>query len=303
MDAANPPGHHSVLRDEVLRLLDLGERRVIVDCTTGLGGHAEAMLEAAPADALLIGMDVDESNLLRAKERLARFGSRVRLFQANFADADEVLRQADLKGADAILADLGVASSQLDDSLRGLSFMKEGPLDMRLDQSQRITASILINTLGSEELADLIYRYGEERYSRRIARAIVAAREDHTIDSTTELAEIIALAFPPAVRRTRKGVHVATRTFQALRIAVNREMESLEKLLELLPKLLNIGGRAAVISFHSLEDRPVKQAFANWAASGKARVLTPKPIEATAQEVEWNPRSRSAKLRGVEKVE
>ncbi len=173
---------------------------------------------------------------------------------------------------------------------------------MRLDASQEITASILVNSLGERPLADLIFEFGEERYSRRIARAIVLARKGHTINSTTELAEIVLRAYPPVARQSRRGVHPATRTFQALRIAVNRELENLEGLLSVLPKILSVGGRAAIISFHSLEDRRVKQALAAWAQSGKAKLLSKKPMVPTAAEMESNPRSRSAKLRGVEKL-
>jgi 16S rRNA (cytosine1402-N4)-methyltransferase len=298
-----PPGHLPVLRKEVVETLSPSGRRVVMDCTCGLGGHAQALLDAADERTHLIAVDLDESNLRRAKDRLAKYAPRVRFFQANFADAKDVLAEVGVQRVDAVLADLGVASSQLDDARRGLSFSADGPLDMRLDQNQQITAAILVNSLGERPLADLIFKFGEERYSRRIARAIVLARKDHTISGTKELAEIVARAQPSVARQSRRGVHPATRTFQALRIAVNRELESLDRLLAMLPDILNVGGRAAIISFHSLEDRRVKQAFAQWASSGKARLLTKKPVEAGRQEAESNPRSRSAKLRGVEKVQ
>ena len=171
---------------------------------------------------------------------------------------------------------------------------------MRMNQDQQNTAANLVNTLGQEELADLIYEYGEERYSRRIARAIVNARQDHTIETTQELAQLIVAAYPGAAKMTRRGVHPATRTFQALRIAVNRELENLERLLKILPDILSVGGRAAIISFHSLEDRLVKHAFANLVAAGRARLLTKKPLVPDEMETNENPRSRSAKLRGIE---
>jgi 16S rRNA (cytosine1402-N4)-methyltransferase len=300
MDA--PLAHVPVLLQEVLGLLAPAGRKVLVDCTVGLGGHSEALLEAAGPEAFLIGSDVDESNLLSAKKRLERFGPRVRLFQANFAELDQVLAEAQTPAADVVLADLGVASSQLDDPQRGLSFAAEGPLDMRLDPRLARTAGDIVNATEETQLANLIYELGEERYSRRIARAIVAARRSEVIRTTGRLADIIMSAMPGAVRRSRLGVHPATRTFQALRLAVNDEMGSLARLLKLLPRLLSHGGRAAIISFHSLEDRQVKQAFAQWSATGEARVLTKKPITANEDEIYVNPRSRSAKLRGVEKL-
>jgi 16S rRNA (cytosine1402-N4)-methyltransferase len=247
-------------------------------------------------------MDVDESNLRKAKERLERFGDRVRLFQANFSELAEVLRQAGVARVDAILADLGVASTQLDDPRRGLSFQADGPLDMRLDVRRSRTAADLVNDLGEKELADLIYRWGEDRFSRRIARAIVHARMRGRIDRTLQLAEIVASALPARARRPRQGVHPATRTFQALRIAVNEELDSLDKLLATLPNALAEGGRAAIISFHSLEDRPVKRAFAEWEVQGLVRRLTKKPVTATDEEIANNPRSRSAKLRAIERI-
>lgn len=278
-------------------------RRMLLDCTVGLGGHAEALLDAADPEATLLGVDVDEANLQLARRRLERFGERVRLFHANFSEADEVVAQAGGPGADVILADLGIASSQLDDPQRGLSFRVDGPLDMRLDARRTQTAADLVNALGEQELADLIYEFGEERYSRRVARAIVAARANGRIERTAELARIVSDAMPFAVKRTRRGVHPATRTFQALRITVNDEMGSLDRLLEKLPDLLVPGGRAGIISFHSLEDRRVKRAFAAWADTGRAKRLSKKAITPAEDEMAANPRSRSAKLRGIERIE
>jgi len=284
---------------DVLRLLEPVRRGLLVDCTIGAGGHAEALLEAARPDARLIGIDLDEGNLELARQRLGRFGERVRLLCADFAEVPSVLAEAGETSADLILADLGVCSAQLDDPARGLSFQADGPLDMRLDRRQRRTAADLVNRCGERELADLIYRFGEERYSRRIARAVVAARP---IEGTRRLAEVVVGAYPPAARRARRGVHPATRTFQALRIAVNDEMGRLERLLSRLPEALSVGGAAGIISFHSLEDRQVKRAFADWARTGAARLLTRKPVAAGPEEVARNPRSRSAKLRAIEKI-
>jgi 16S rRNA (cytosine1402-N4)-methyltransferase len=296
------PRHVSVLREEVAKLLIPSGRtpKRILDCTLGLGGHAKALLELAGTDARLLGMDADESNVILARRNLASLRGQVRLFHANFADVQDVLQQAGWERADTLLADLGFASNQLDDPERGLSFLQDGPLDMRLDQHLPRTAADIVNQVGETDLADLIYTFGEERYSRRIARAIVTARRDGRIERTVELAEIICRALPAAVRHTRRGVHPATRTFQALRIAVNDEMTTLDALLERLPDVLAVGGRAVVISFHSLEDRRVKQHFAALARDGRATVLTKKPITACEAELISNPRSRSAKLRGIE---
>ncbi len=294
--------HLPVLKDAVVELLSPADRRVLLDCTVGLGGHAEAMLEAAGQAAQLIGIDLDEDNLRTAKHRLVRFGDRVRLFHASFSDAGEVLDEVGVEAADLVLADLGVSSSQLDDPGRGFSFSAAGPLDMRMDRSTGRTAGELVNALGEKDLADLIYRFGEERFSRRIARAIVTARTKERIEDTARLARIVARAIPAPARRTRRGVHPATRTFQALRIAVNDELGRLDALLASLGDLLAPGGSAAIISFHSLEDRQVKHAFADMNQTGRFRLLTRKPITAAEDEIANNPRSRSAKLRGIERI-
>lgn len=296
------PAHTPVLRDEVVRLVSPADKKVLVDCTVGLGGHAEAMLQAAGKDALLIALDVDESNLRSAKERLASFSGRVRTFQANFTELPIVLAEVGVAAADVIIADLGLATSQLDDPSRGFSFSAEGPLDMRMDSRLEQTAGDLVNRLSQKPLADLIYQYGQERYSRRIANAITQARKQGKIETTCQLARIVERAYPAAARKSRRGVHPATRTFQALRIAVNDELGNLQSLLDQLDQLLAVGGRAAVISFHSLEDRCVKHAFAAMERAQKATVLTKKPITASAEEIQSNPRSRSAKLRGIEKT-
>jgi len=301
-------GHLPVLLDEVLGLLvpalrkgSTGGERVIVDCTVGYGGHAEALLEASAGKAMLIGIDLDESALLKTKRRLARFGRRVRLFQANFTEVRAVMEEASVKSADAVLADLGVSSGQLQDASRGFSFSTDGPLDMRMDCSSGPTAAELVNTLGQKELADLIYTYGQERYSREIAAAIVRARKVAAITRTSELSEIITRVVARK-SRVRWRIHPATRTFQALRIAVNRELDNLSKLLEVLGGLLCVGGRAAIISFHSLEDRLVKRGFSTMARSGTHRLLTKKPIRPSPNEVKANPRSRSARLRAIERI-
>ncbi len=291
-------GHFPVLTQFVVEILAPVAKGSMIDCTVGLGGHAEALLEATGA-ALLVGIDLDESNLLKTKERLARFGSRVRLFEANFADIGEVMAQADLQQADVVLADLGVSSTQLDQGERGFSFQVDGPLDMRM-RREGPSAADLVNHMDEKRLADIIFQFGEERCSRRIARAIVERRKAGRIERTGELADLVRSAIPGG--GAREAIHPATRTFQALRIAVNRELESLQRLLDVLPRLLSVGGRAAIISFHSLEDRLVKQAFAAASQAGTCRLVTRKPLVATPEEVRRNPRSRSAKLRVMERI-
>lgn len=306
-DSINPQTNHlSVLRDEVVDILTAdrtSEDIVILDCTLGLGGHARAILEKLSPGSTYIGLDTDEQNVIYARENLKDLGSRVRFFHANFSQAREVLEVANLKGVDGILADLGFCSNQMDDPQRGMSFMRPGPLDMRLDRSQRKTAADLVNQTPEKQLADIIYQFGEERLSRRIAKAIVNARKIARIETTDQLAEIVAKVMPRPKRvKGKKPIHPATRTFQAIRIAVNEELAVLDQLLLEIPRLLNPAGRAAVISFHSLEDRPVKRMFADLARTGYAKLLSKKPITATEEEILQNPRARSAKLRAIERL-
>jgi 16S rRNA (cytosine1402-N4)-methyltransferase len=289
-------GHLPVLALEVVELLRPAGSRVMVDCTVGLGGHAQALLEAAGSQAVLVGIDWDPGMLLKTKQRLTRFGGRVRLFQANFADLEAVMSQAQVASAEVILADLGLCSAQLDDPARGFSFQADGPLDMRMSASGP-TGADLVNRLGETELADLLWRYGQERFSRRIARALVRARRLDPVRRTGQLAGIVRSAVPG-----RGRIDPATRTFQALRMAVNRELENLQGLLERMLPFLSIGGRAGIICFHSLEDRLVKQAFAAAARSGDYRLVTRKPWRPTPEEVAGNPRGRSARLRVVERI-
>ena len=284
--------------DAVVRLLQPAEARWIVDCTVGLGGHAEALLAAAP-QARVIAIDADAENLRRVKQALSPrqqgCAGRVRCFHCNFSQIRHVLQEAGVDRADAVLADLGVASSQLDDPRRGLSFQTDGPLDMRLDpDSDGPTAAKVIEELSESRLADLLYHNADERRSRRIARAIVTARRRERITRTGQLTEIVTRAV--GGWRGAK-IHPATRTFQALRIAVNREFESLEALLAALPDVLADGGRAAIISFHSQEDRRVKHAFSAMKSGGLGKIITPKPLTPDDEEIQVNPRSRSAKLR------
>jgi 16S rRNA (cytosine1402-N4)-methyltransferase len=283
--------HVPVLADKVLELLSPQPGQIIVDCTVGGGGHAKLLAERLGPTGQLIGLDQDEAMLRLARLQLQ--GVPVRLFQANFDQVRQLLNQLELPAVDAILADLGVCSDQLDDPGRGLSFQKAGPLDMRLDPSVGQPASSLLQQVSERELADIFWKFGEERFSRRIARRIGQERMRAPIQTTEELAELVRRCVP---RSRGHGIDPATRAFQALRIAVNDELGALERLLKALPHCLRPGGRAAIISFHSLEDRLVKRTFRDreiW------QELTRKPVQAEDQETRSNPRARSAKLRAA----
>jgi 16S rRNA (cytosine1402-N4)-methyltransferase len=288
--------HLPVMPGEVRDLLCAGERRLIVDATLGTGGHAEMLLEAS--DAALLGLDRDSRALETAGERLRRFGSRVTLRHCDFAEIDRAVAEAGLGAPDAILADLGMSSFALDDPERGFSFRNEGPLDMRMDPAAPLSAYDLLNEEGEDELARIIREFGEERAARRIARAIVEARRRRPLATTMELRAVIERA---AGAGHRGAIHPATRTFQALRIAVNHELESLAAFLESAPGCLAAGGRLAIIAYHSLEDRPVKYRFRELAAGGGFAALTRKALRPSASECAHNSRARSARLRAVER--
>jgi len=298
-------GHVPVLPREVLELLAPKPDAVVVDATLGLGGHARLMGERLGADGVLIGLDVDPKNIEAARRTLdeAKLSCRVELVHANFAELVETLDNLGVKGADVILADLGVSSTQLDDAARGLSFRREGPLDMRLDPRLKITAATLVNSLREKDLGDLIYQNAQEFAARRIAGRICEARRDSRITTTTRLAEVVANALGVNPESRKSKIHPATRTFMALRMAVNQELRSLNSLLEAAPNVLRPGGRIGVIAFHSNEDKPVKMDFRKRKAEGIYRILTKKPVVADDDERRHNPRSRSAKLRVAERVE
>ena len=273
-----------------------------MDATLGLGGHASAIAKAIGASGELLGFDRDPVAFAMAQSKLQQLGAdapqnapKLQLFNAAFSEAARGIEPHSLDG---LLADFGVSSMQLNEAARGFSFQAEGPLDMRMDQrdaSSGETAEQVVNQMGEKDLANLIYEFGEERRSRRIARAIVRARP---ITTTAQLARVVSAEAPPM----KFGqIHPATRTFQALRIRVNRELEEIQALLDAAPKLLKPGGRLVVISFHSLEDRPVKDALREGARQGVWQVLTRKPVTAGEREIEANPRSRSAKLRAAER--
>ncbi len=292
------PTHQAVMVGETLTLLAPSRGGVFVDCTVGLGGHARALLEAGASR--ILGLDRDPDALRHAAEALAIFGNRVELVHADYRDLVRVLDERGLAGVNGALADLGVSSMQLDAEGRGFSFRRDDPLDMRMDRSQGPTAADLIAAVDEESLADVIFQYGEERYSRRIARAIVAARRLDPIRTTASLAQVVRRAIP---RRGYQRIDPATRTFQALRIWVNRELDGLARFLEQAASRLLGGARLAVISFHSLEDRIVKHAFrALDRGEAALRVVTKRPIDPSDDEVTRNPRARSAKLRAIERL-
>ena len=302
-------GHDPVLLRETLDGLNLQPGQTVVDCTLGRGGHASAIAHRLGAGGLLIGIDSDPRNLEFASRRVGASGAaaRVRFFHANFAELTDVLAAANATTVDGVLADLGLSTNQLFDEHYGLSFAHPMPLDMRLDPRLDTTAADLVNTMREDDLADVLYELAQERYSRRIARKIAEARRQSPINTTDRLAELVRSAIPRAGGARKRGgapekIDPATRTFLALRIAVNREVENLAALLGQAPRALSPGGRFAVISFQSTEDRLVKQAFRSAEQAGLLKVLTRKPVTPTDQELAANPRSRSAKLRVAERV-
>ena len=287
--------HTPVLAQEALRWLAIEPGGTYVDATVGLAGHA-VQIAARLTSGRLIGVDRDAGALEVARERLKAYEGRVVLVQADFSRIDEVAREMNLPPLNGILADLGVSSLQLDTAERGFSFRLAGPLDMRMDSRMELTAADIVNETAEAELADLLYRLGEERDSRRIARAIVRARP---IRSTEHLATVVAGA---RTSRGRQKLHPATKTFLALRIAVNRELEELGQFLDRAPATLAPGGRWVVLSYHSLEDRMVKQEFRRLAGDGVLKVLTRKVVRPGEREIAANPRARSAKMRVAEKL-
>lgn len=294
--------HIPVMSEEVLLLLVRGTNRTYLDCTVGYSGHAEKILEASGSNSRLIGFDRDEVAIAASREKLARFGGRVLLFHGHFVDLKRHLTLSGISQVDGILFDLGVSSPQLEEPARGFSFQEDGPLDMRMDQSMSGTAAELVNRWPEAQLADTIFQFGEERFSRRIARAIVCARQRHPLATTKELVSVIEGAVPANYRHGR--LHCATRTFQALRIAVNQELDCLEPALRDAVDVLSPGGRLCVISFHSLEDRIVKHTLRTLSSTDypKVVVLTKKPQVPSREESGRNPRSRSAKLRAAQRV-
>jgi 16S rRNA (cytosine1402-N4)-methyltransferase len=289
--------HEPVLVAEVLAALEPSRGGTYVDCTVGLGGHARALFDAGAER--IVGLDRDRDALTIANQRLAAFAERLALVHADYRRLTEVLAAAGIARVDGLLADLGVSSMQLEAAGRGFSFRRDEPLDMRMDRSTGPTAADLIAGAQEEELADVIYRYGEERHSRRVARAIVEARRARPVETTGALAAIVRRAVP---RRGYQRIDPATRTFQAIRIWVNGELEELDRFVRDAVGVLAPGGRAAIISFHSLEDRIVKHAMRDLERERVARPLTRKPVVPGDEEMNRNPRARSAKLRAAERL-
>lgn len=294
--------HRPVLLEEVLTILRPQSGGRYLDATVGLGGHAEAILAASAPAGRLYGIDRDAEALALARDRLGRFGDRVELCRADFAGLSAIAAEQGWGPFDGIVFDLGVSSFQLDDASRGFSFMREGPLDMRMDRHGcGRSAAELLARISERDLARLLQEYGEERWARRIASRIVQERQTRPLTSTAQLARLVAAAVPR--RAWPRRIHVATRTFLALRIAVNNELARLRRGLQEAVALLAAGGRISVISFHSLEDRIVKETLRGWARSDPphVRLLTKRPICPTEPEIEANPRARSAKLRAAER--
>jgi 16S rRNA (cytosine1402-N4)-methyltransferase len=299
MTASGVPRHVPVMTAEVLRHLQPERGGLFVDCTVGLGGHSRAILEAGATR--LVGLDRDPEALAHARATLAPWAEKVELVHSDYRDIDAVLESRHVAQVDGALADLGVSSMQFDEPGRGFSFQRDEPLDMRMDRSRGDTAADLLVRADERELADTIYAFGEERFSRRIARALVDARREAPIDTTAKLAAIVRRAIP---LRGYQRIDPATRTFQALRIWVNRELEGLDTFIGAIARRLRVGARLVVITFHSLEDRIVKHTFRALEKSADIamKVLTKKPLVPGDAEIAANPRARSAKLRAAEKL-
>lgn len=307
--------HQPVLLKEVLSGLNLKPEGIYVDCTVGTGGHSLEILRSCKQGAKLVGFDQDTYALNIAKQRLSFYKKQVILVQENYVNLAQVLNKLRISEVDGILFDLGVSSLQLDDPQRGFSYRYEGPLDMRMNPDKLVTAANLVNKLSEKELATIISRFSEERWAKRVATFIVQERKRQPIETTTQLVEVIKKAIPASARRT--GKHPAKRTFQALRIALNNELENLAQVLPEAVNLLKPGGRLCVISYHSLEDRLIKNTFKDLAAScvcppefplcvcqksALLKQITPQPIVPLPEEIFRNPRSRSARLRIAEKL-
>jgi len=294
--------HVPVLAKTLTEQINLPQDGVMVDVTIGHGGHSLLFGKTLGPEGIIVGFDVDKKSIQRAQLKLKDLSCKVVLLCANFSEISVRVRELDIEGVDFVLADLGVSSGQLADVELGLSFLSDMPLDMRIDKRLKTTAADIVNKADEEFLADLIYRFGEDRASRRIARFIVQQRRVGPIRTTGQLAAIVCKALRQPGRKRKSRIHPATRTFQALRIAVNDELGNLDKLLGSTPELLNKGGRIAVISFHSLEDRLVKRNFKDNERRGIYTTITKKPIVPRRDEIAENPRARSAKLRIAQKI-
>lgn len=294
--------HTPVMLKEVLDYLNLGPGKTIVDATIGTGGHSKAIIERIMPSGKLIGIDRDEESLTISKERLSDFSGVCEFAYGNFIDLDTILKSLNIKKIDGILFDLGISSYQLENPNRGFSFQYDGPLDMRLDRNSYICAYDLVNNLNKEEISALLWTFGQERWHNRIAHFLVEERERQAITSTSQLSNIVLKAIPYKYRYRHYRIHPATRTFQAMRIAVNRELETLEVAINKAVEFLDTSARICVISFHSLEDRIVKLTFRKFASLGLIKMITAKPLTPMETEIRGNPSSRSSKLRVAEKL-
>jgi 16S rRNA (cytosine1402-N4)-methyltransferase len=293
--------HIPVLAKTLAEQINLPPDGVMVDATIGQGGHSYLFGQTLGPEGVIVGLDVDKNVIHRAQLYLKGLSCKVILVHSNFAEISKQVHKQGIDKVDFILADLGVCSAQLADVEMGLSFLEDMPLDMRIDKRLKTSAADIVNEADEKWLADLIYKFGEDRASRRIARFIVRERQSRPIDTTGRLAAIVCKALGQPEQKRKSKIHPATRTFQALRIAVNNELENLEKLLGSAPELLNKDGRTAIISFHSLEDRLVKNNFKQNEKEGIYRIITKKPIAPSRQEIADNRRARSAKLRIAER--
>lgn len=292
--------HIPVMCKEIIGYLNLRPGSVIIDATIGTAGHSVEILKHIMPGGLLIGIDKDKETLEVCRERLQEFQDRLILIHDDFRNIDKIVANLKLKGCDGILFDLGISRFQLDDPERGFSFSKEGPLDMRMDRESFISAYDLVNNLNADEISDMLWNFGQERWHNRIARHLCDERLKRPIITTRQLSDCVVHSIPYNARHGR--IHAATRTFQAIRIAVNRELESEEEALKKSIGILNKGGRICVISFHSLEDRLVKLNFRHLSHAGELKIITPKPVIASSEERLANPNARSAKLRVAERL-
>jgi 16S rRNA (cytosine1402-N4)-methyltransferase len=291
--------HYPVMYREVSDYLEVGARDVVVDCTLGMGAHASKLLSQMKPRARFIGIDKDQESLELARKTLDAYSDKISLMKADFCDIDRVIASTGVSGVDAFLFDLGISTYQLNSPQRGFSFMREGPLDMRMDKNAFVSAYDLVNNLSEQELSNIFKRFGQERYHKRIAAAIICARKKEPISNTADFARVVTEVVGSRYKAYK--IHPATRVFQALRIVVNRELLALEAGLKKAIELLNSGGRVAVISFHSLEDRIVKHTLRDCALRGQLSIITKKPITPSDDEVKDNSASRSAKLRVAQK--
>jgi len=294
--------HIPVMLREVIDYLDPKPGQIIVDATLGTGGHSQEILKRITPGGRLIGIDRDEDSLAICRQRFSEFNGSFELVHGNFVDLDQIMEKLGIKRIDGIVFDLGISTYQLKDTERGFSFQQEGPLDMRMDKSSYISAYDLVNNLNESEISHLLWNFGQERWHNRIAHLLVEERRNQPISTTSQLANLVMRAIPYRYRRSYYRIHPATRTFQAVRIAVNRELEILESAVKKAVAILGKKAKICVISFHSLEDRVIKHTFRALKADGLIDIITAKPLTPVSSEVAANPSSRSSKFRVAERI-